>query len=254
MKIKVLVGLLFFVFQFSFSQTEKLIKGKVICDNFPVQGIEVINLVSEKSTVTNAYGAFSILAKAEDMLVFVSKNYDYKRLFLEQDVIDKNSFIILLTKKPEQLEEVVVRKNPKAPIISDIQALMDTKYTDDAQTSLKNPFIKDGTITNGADLIRIGEMIFRIFIKKKDIPITNVPKIEFKALAAASCTQDFFNKTLALKPNEIALFLDFCDADSKSKTLIENNNVLSLMDFLLAKNIEFKKLPAFENKDVEKLN
>jgi hypothetical protein len=70
----------------------------------------------------------------------------------------------------------------------------------------------------------------------------------------ASCTQDFFHKTLALKPNEIALFLDFCDADSQSKTLIENNNVLSLMDFLLAKNIEFKKLPTFENKDIEKLN
>lgn len=253
MKIKLLVTVLFFVFQSGFSQTEKLIKGKVICDNFPVQGIEVINLVSEKSTVTNAYGAFSILAKAEDMLVFVSKNYDYKRLFLEQDDIDKNNFTILLIKKPEQLEEVIITKIV-FPHIGFNQEFADKLSLEKAATTPKNRSVYNGTIENGADINRIVGMILRIFIKEKEAAKNNVPKIEFKKLATNSFSQDFFNKTLALKPDEIALFLDFCDADSKSKTLIENNNVLSLMDFLFAKNIEFKKLPVFENKGIEKLN
>ena len=86
-KNKVLFSLLFFVVQFGFSQTEKLIQGKVICDNNPVQGIQVINLVTEKTTVTNSNGAFSILVKPEDMLIFSSVNYDYKRLFLEHQSI-----------------------------------------------------------------------------------------------------------------------------------------------------------------------
>ena len=110
-KNKVLFSLLFFVVQFGFSQTEKLIQGKVICDNNPVQGIQVINLVTEKTTVTNSNGAFSILVKPEDMLIFSSVNYDYKRLFLEQEDIDKGNLIVVLTRKINQLDEVVIKKS-----------------------------------------------------------------------------------------------------------------------------------------------
>ena len=110
-KNKVLFSLLVFVVQFGFSQTEKLIQGKVICENNPVQGIQVINLVTEKTTVTNSNGAFSILVKPEDMLIFSSVNYDYKRLFLEQEDIDKGNLIVVLTRKINQLDEVVIKKS-----------------------------------------------------------------------------------------------------------------------------------------------
>ena len=49
-------------------------------------------------------------------------------------------------------------------------------------------------------------------------------------------------------PLEVALFLEFCDTDPKSKTILENTNPLKLMDFLITKNIEFKKLPSAEKK------
>jgi hypothetical protein len=96
---------------FSFSQTEKVIQGKIICDNNPVQGIQITNLVSEKSTVSNFDGTFSIVAKEDDLMVFTSVNYDYKRKLLDQQDIDKDNLIINLSKKTVQLEEVVVTKN-----------------------------------------------------------------------------------------------------------------------------------------------
>jgi hypothetical protein len=71
-----------------------------------------------------------------------------------------------------------------------------------------------------------------------------IPELEFKKIASATCNQDFFDKTLQIKPDEIALFLEFCDADPKSKTILENTNPLKVMDFLFAKNVEFKKLQA----------
>lgn len=85
-------------------------------------------------------------------------------------------------------------------------------------------------------------MILKLFKKEKEKALENKPKIEFKQLAKSSCDQKFYIETLQLKPEEIPLFLQFCDADPKSKTLIENSNVLSMMNFLLSKNIEFKKL------------
>ena len=102
------IFLILFVFQLSFSQSEKYINGKVLCEDFPVQGLEVVNLVSKKTTITDSNGYFSILAKADDTLGFVSKIYEYKRLLLEKSLIEKGSLTISLVRKPEKLDEVVI--------------------------------------------------------------------------------------------------------------------------------------------------
>lgn len=246
MKASTFIPILFFVSQFGFSQTEKPIKGKVLCNDFPIQGIEIINLVSEKTTITNSNGEFTIFAKAEDMLVFVSEKYDYKRLFLEKEDIKKTNLIILLTRKPEQLEEVVIYKPTLGRINYFSQEAADEINLKKAANNPKPIGVYDGTLVNSPDLIRIGGMILGLFVKKRDNDKEIAPKIKFKELATATCTQDYFNKTLQLKPEEIALFLEFCDADTKSKAILEDSNPLSLMDFLFAKNVEFKKLPAIE--------
>jgi hypothetical protein len=66
-------------------------------------------------------------------------------------------------------------------------------------------------------------------------------KLEFKQIIEEKIDQSFFIKALELKPEQIALFLEFCDADTKSKTVLEDNNILSIMDFMILKNKEFKK-------------
>ena len=71
---------------------------------------------------------------------------------------------------------------------------------------------------------------------KKEPDNNKLPKNEFKELARTTCDQKFYLQTLKLKLEEIELFLEFCDADPKSKNVAESNNVLSVMDFLLAKN------------------
>ena len=90
----------------------------------------------------------------------------------------------------------------------------------------------DGSIENGMTFVK------RLFISKNK----HQPEVEFATLAKNTCDQRFYIETLKLKPEEINLFLQFCDADPKSKSLIEYHNVLTMMEFLLAKNIEFQKL------------
>ena len=168
------------------------------------------------------------------MLVFVSEKYDYKRLFLDKEFLDKNNFIISLTRKPEQLEEVVVTKIsfPKIKFDKNIASQLNIEK---ARDNPKPIGVYDGTIENG-----IAMYINLPFGQKK------IHQIEFKELAKTNYTESFFIDTLKLKPEEVALFLEFCDADPKSKIILKNPNSLSLMDFLLTKNIEFKKLPALE--------
>ena len=234
MKSKVLIIAFLFLFQYSFSQTEKLLQGKVLSGEFPVEGVEIVNLVNEKTATTDTNGRFSISAKAEDMLVFVSKKYDYKRLFLDKAFLDKNNCIILLTRKPEQLEEVVITKIsfPKIKFDKNIASQLNIEKSRDHP----KPFgVYDGTIENG-----LAMYINLPFGQKK------IHQIEFKELAKTNYEKTFYLDTLKLKPEEVALFIEFCDADPRSKIIVENVNSLSLMDFLLAKNIEFKRLPRLE--------
>ena len=238
------VSLLFFVLQSGFSQTEKLINGNVFYEQIPLEKVDVVNFISKKVTVTNAAGGFSILVKAGHELIFISKNHNIKKIVLDQKTIDKNNLIILLILKPEQLEEVVITKMPSIKLSTDKayeQGKLDQLAVEKSARSLKTG-VYNGRIENGMDLMRIGGMILGLFIKEKE----KVPEIklqnEFKQLARSSCDEKFYIETLKLKPEEIPLFLQFCNADPKSKTIIENSNVLSMMDFLSTKNIEFKKL------------
>jgi hypothetical protein len=249
MKVKLLRIILFFACQFSFSQTEKPLKGTVLFENLAVSGIEVINVNTKKTTISDSNGNFTISAKAKDELVFISKIYDLKKIILEQDKIDKNNFSISLIKKPEELDEIVVTNKSSIQLGSDKKyeiGKLDQYALEKAASTPKVQGVYTGTIENGMDFIRIGKSIIDLFKKEKEPVKESVPKIEFKALATTTCDKKFYTKQLKLKPEETALFLEFCDSDPKSKTVAESNNVLSVMDFLFAKNVEFKKLSVSE--------
>ncbi len=239
------VSILFFTLQSGFSQTEKLIKGKVLHEQFPVEKVEVANFSSKKVSITNLAGEFSLVAQAGDELIFISKNHDIKKIVIDQKTINKNNLLISLILKPEQLEEVVVQSMPSIKLSKDAkweQAKLDKYTLEKNASSLKNLGVYNGSIENGMDFIRIGKMILGLFIKEKEEVSQIKPQIEFKQLAKSTCDEKFYLQTLKLKPEEIALFLQFCEADPKSEALTKNNNVLAIMDFLSTKNIEFKKL------------
>lgn len=85
-------------------------------------------------------------------------------------------------------------------------------------------------------------MISRLFANEKKILKVESPTIVFKDLVKNNFKSDFYSKTLHLKEEEVALFLEFCDADPKARLLEKSNNQLALLDFLLLKRDEFKKL------------
>ena len=240
-QIKFVIFFLFLIVQISFSQSETVYKGKILYNNFPIENIEIINLNSEKSAFSNSAGEFSIAANAEDVVVFASKLYEYKRISVQSEYLNNFIQIISLIKKPEELKEVIITKIKWQHIGSDKNASNQIAL-DKMQSQIKNPFIYDGSITNGPDLIKIGKLIIDLFKKDKTETKNKIPEIKFYELAKNKNYQEYYSKSLNLKPDEIELFLQFCDADPKSKIVAQNNNSLEMMDFLFAKNLEFKKL------------
>lgn len=109
------VVLLLFFSTFSLwsqDRNEKLLQGIIAADDALLSGIDVVNLGNEKVTVTNSKGEFSILAKADDILVFSSKTLEMRRLLIDEDDLKSGTIIVNMFTKINELDEVIVKKSP----------------------------------------------------------------------------------------------------------------------------------------------
>jgi len=246
MKVKLAVFVFLTIIQFSFSQTKKTINGKVLSDNLLIPNVEIINLSTERSTTTNANGEFSIVAKVNDSILIFHKNYELKGIKISSDDINKNQITVEITRKVEELKEVVVHQ---VNVDWEFDKKWEQLKRDEIAVyrkskTLKNPGVYDGTIENGMDFIKIGKMIFGGLFKGKE---KAAAEIEFKEVASANFDQKFYTENLKLKKEEIEAFLTFCNFDPESKKMLsKNSNDLMLMDFLYKKSVEFKKTNAPE--------
>lgn len=242
MKLK--IAFLLLVFQIGFSQSEKSIKGTVLSDNFPMAKVDVVNFNSKMSTATDGEGKFVLTGKLGEILIFIAKGFDLKRVVIDAEMMLKQDNLVVLVKMPEDLQEVLIVKMPSIRLSKDQQfeqSKLDELAVDKIQKTLKNPGVYDGQ-TTGVDFTKIGKMIGKLFSKEKEIVKVESPLIVFKDLVKNNFKPDFYTKTLHLKEDEVALFLEFCDVDPKARLLEKSNNQLMLLDFLHQKRDEFKKI------------
>jgi len=109
MYIKQIILFVFMLFSVvTFSQSGKTISGQLICKDAVLQGITILNLVTEKETISDFNGRFSIIAKIDELLVIQSANFEYARKIIDEDDFKNGTISINLIKKIEQLEEVKI--------------------------------------------------------------------------------------------------------------------------------------------------
>ena len=234
MKLKLLTTISFFTYQLSIAQTEKVLHGKVLSQNLALKDVEVINKTAQTSTRTNELGEFSILVKMQDSLIFYSKDYLFTRLKITTKDIENNNLLVNMILKPEELNEVIINKVEFDKVKISADDVADVLISKNNKDLFWNTGVSDNSIR---EALRVS-----FPLKGKQKKTLEVADDRFKKLVITTCPLDFFLKNLKIKPEEKELFIDFCDSDPKSKTLLENPNVLAVMDFLYAKNEEFKKL------------
>jgi len=86
----------------------KILKGKIIADTNDLEGIYVVNLKTERSTVTDSNGYFSILAAVCDTLMFSSIQYKGVKIQLKAADFSKDLLFVKMRTLMNQLKEVMV--------------------------------------------------------------------------------------------------------------------------------------------------
>lgn len=237
-----------------------ILRGQVIDENGALEGVTIYNITTNKGAVSDGKGYYSIYARAQDTLAFSSVNMKAARLVLQENDFKINTYIVKLQISVNELDEVEIRpnaltgdlikdeKNLKVTMLKsdfEVGSIVDLKFFDDELSSPKNrTMLPDGSIENGMDFVRIGNMISKIFKKdhKGDEKEFKTDAV-FNEAVKEKFTYHFFTNTLALDPDEIGLFLAYCENDSQVKKLLAPNKEIELIDYLINKSKTFKSLP-----------
>jgi len=251
MKNKIGILILFLFYQFCSGQilTRIPLRGQVVNDSIKIDNGIVFNINTKTGTVINQQGFFTLLAKVNDTLVVSSLAFKTKKIILTPKDFSVSFLRVKLEIYTKQLVEVVVyAKKNIYPIEGNSQAIVDKHYFDDEKSSPKNRTMPpDGTIENGMNFVRMYKDILKILKIKNPERTDFITPASFTEVAMKTVSYTFFTNTLNLKEDEIGLFLVFCENDSKSKTLLKPESQFELIDFLITKNEEFKKITAPEN-------
>jgi hypothetical protein len=240
---KIGVILLLLVEQYCIGQTElrQSLHGKIVNDSIAVENGYVFNLNSRVTTVIGGNGFFDILAKPKDTLLITSLALKSMKVILVDLDFKEKLYVVKMELFNNQLKEVVVGQKI-TPKIAGSQEIVDTEFIDDSQSSPINRTMAYDGLENGLDFIRVGKMVAGLF-KKKDTGKTHLISDEiFIDKVQREFGAYFFTNTLKLKEEEINLFLIFCDSDENAKKISNSNNTFQMIDFLITKNIAFKKL------------
>lgn len=226
------------------SLTRKPLHGRVVNDSIAIENGLIFNVNAKTGSIIDQKGYFSILVKAKDTLVISSLGFKSKKIILSEKDISSSFFRVNLQAIARQLTEVVVHaKKGAEPKFGNTQNIVDTQYYDDNLSSPKNPLIMPtGTGDNGVDCIRVYNMIFKNLKKTNPNKTDFISDMGFTAVAMKSVSYSFFTNSLKLDDDQIGLFLIFCENDPKSKTFTNTSEPFEIMDFLITKNREFKKI------------
>jgi len=228
----------FLIVQLVFSQ-EKIIHGKVTGSGNNVEGINVVNLVNEKSAVTNEAGEFRIMAKEDDLLVLSALNFEYKRKIINAEDLKSGVVVIEMIPKANQLDEVEITKYNNINAVSlGILSKPAKVYTPaerkvrTATTGLLDPLIN---LMSG----RTKRLKQNITVEKKEMLLEKVNNL---------FDDTFYTQTLKINPDYIMAFKYFCIEDFKFASAVRSKNKTLATFWINELAIEYNKLQSNEKK------
>lgn len=115
----------------------KTIKGKVVSEMIDLDGIYIINLKTEATTVTEKEGYFTIKANVGDTLMFSAVQIKGKKIVVSEEEAGKDLLLVKLEPMVNRLDEVIVKQYKNINAVSLGIISPNTKHYSPAERKLK---------------------------------------------------------------------------------------------------------------------
>jgi len=228
------------------NNSRKPLHGQAVNNSLAIESGYVLNVNANVRTFIGSNGLFDIMARPKDTLLFTGIAFQSKKIILSEKDCAQVLFSVPLDLVSNELKEVLVHKDLKVKALGGgSQKIVDMQFEDDKQSTAKNTVMySDQTIKYGTDFVRIFKDVKKLLSKNDEVQEEVVSDMAFIEYSRANFEPVFFTNTLGLKEDEIELFLMYCSNDPESKRHLNPDQKFELMDFLITKNKEFKKVKA----------
>ncbi|QLE01881.1 carboxypeptidase-like regulatory domain-containing protein [Galbibacter sp. BG1] len=231
---------------FALSQEQKpqLLKGKVLYGNTSVANENVININTERATITNDNGEFEILVNKGDKLAFTALNYQFKTVEITDQILENKRLVVTVDEKVTELDQVIITpENREAYLKVKNEEFKQVDYDTDKATPVTNyaiPVSQRG-MQYGINFVNIYKAIFN---SNKETKTTR--EIKPSEVLRQVYEDEFFVTDLKIPQDEIDEFLYYLDDKLPSQALLKKDNEFELIDFLVDESKDFKALKTSE--------
>ena len=237
--------ILFFICGNMYSQRENLDGRISASEDVDVEGINIQNLSSQKGTVTDENGRFSIAVRLNDTLSVSAIHIQSRILIIGMDQMVARKIAINLSEKMNELPTVTLRR-PLTGYIGTDAGIIKTKDPVTATSSgLPNADFKK--------LLKIERQIYSATDGPVDLIVnlisgrTKMLKNRLEAYRTNELTlslldkfpQTYFTDELQIEKFKVYSFLFFCEDDADYKKTMKGNT-MEIIHFLKRKSKEYK--------------
>ncbi|RKR06957.1 carboxypeptidase-like protein [Maribacter vaceletii] len=229
----------------------KEIEGKVVSKNEDVAAVHVQNISTQRATITDLNGYFTIKATVNDTLVISAVQFKRKEIVVSTDMLQSSLLQIPLEDSLTQLDEVVVMPyNLSGDISKDLNTLKTEEVVTASTLELPNAYVKpiskaerelfEATTGGG---IPLNPIINGISGRTKMLKnrIKRNEKYERTQRVRAFYADSLITSDLKIPEVKIADFMYFCEVDTTFSSVVDTHDHLKIWEFLRKKSIAYRK-------------
>ncbi|TDD93983.1 peptidase associated/transthyretin-like domain-containing protein [Flavobacterium cellulosilyticum] len=228
------------------------IKGAIRANTHDLEGIYVINLKTEKSTVTDKEGFFVMEAIPGDTLIFSAIHLKELRIELTPNNFQKELFDVKMELRINQLNEVLINRYDYINAVSLGISPSGIKHLTQAERHLKtatglNATASAGSMAGGSvSLDPLLNLISgRTAMLKKELEVEK--KLSYMQLIDNMFDETYFRKNLKIPADYIKGFKYYMVDNQRFTNVLKTKNKITI-DFLMGElSIKYIEIIACEN-------
>lgn len=227
-------------------------EGKLYSTDGDVAATHVLNITSNRATITNIRGFFAIQVALNDTLVFSAVQFKKKQLVVSREMLESPLVTIPLEDELTELDEVVVTPyNLTGDIAKDISTLKINPVVSAESLGLPNAHVRIPTqaerqlfeATSGGGLIPINPILNGISGRTKMLKerVARNNLFDRTLRVREFYTDSLYRTKLRIPTDKIDDFLYFCEIDTEFQSLVDTHDVLQLWSYMERRSMVYRK-------------
>lgn len=222
------------------------------------EGITVVNRTAKSATIVDEQGEFTIRVMAGDTLQFSALQFQDFSVVVDEGVVENRQLNVFLSEAITELPEVIVSPydlsgnvRVDVKIIPVVEAELPTQsaaeinpyeytFRPDSLVSPQNTAMRSGMIYSGMDFANI----FRNIFTSRDLMTTVGGDEDLDEQILQLHDDEFFKEQLNIREKDIEEFIYFAEDNGLTAEMLEPDNEMLLIEFLVAQSQKFKQIKA----------